>query len=241
MGRSPCAITALYLNTTLTIACLPSSRSCLLGYLTIQPGHTFRFGDGCDDECYVFIVRDPVKRWISRFLMRKRMLETEYARYSEAPWAELLRMFPAPNDLAEALSDEGNIDRKTTAHKVFLDSEIGAQKRLANWFLEPLHESTGKIRDAYLNSIVAVLTTENLNNDFRALTKTLGLPNRVPEIPLERVNAMPESERGWHGTLSTLGNRNAEIMLQDDYVLLDLLHQRGLLANPCTGTDTCEF
>jgi hypothetical protein len=155
--------------------------------------------------------------------------------------AVLLQQFPTPNDLAEALSNESNPERQMVAKRAFLDSEIGAQKRLASWFLKLLFESNPEQQEGLLNSIVAVLTTENLNADFVALTKMLGLPDRVPVKSLERFNTMPESERGMHDHLSEVAKQNAEQLLADDYGLLKLLHDHGVLRKTCTGTDACDF
>lgn len=203
-------------------------------------GHTFRLGDGCEDECYVFVVRDPVKRWISRFLMRKRMLAAEPDRYGKEPWSQELVEFPTPNDLAEALSSS-NEGIQAKAKHIFMQSEIGAQKRLASWYLSMLAYSDEKQRANLLNRIVFVATTTHLNQDFVGLVKALGLPDRVTNHEeLEQHNAMPLTQRN-HVDLSELGAANAEKMLSEDYLLLGVLHDAGLIKQTCTSSSTCEY
>lgn len=203
-------------------------------------GHTFRLGDGCSDECYVFVVRDPVKRWISRFLMRKRMLEKEYSRYSKEPWARELDEFPTPSALAEAVSsDDAAVAAK--AKHIFMHSEIGAQKRLASWYLSKLAYADEKLRANMLNRIAFVATTTNLNKDFSDLVKFLQLPDRIGNHEeLEQHNAMPTAQQS-HAELSEVGAVNAEKLLSEDYKLLGILHDAGLIKQTCTSFATCEY
>jgi hypothetical protein len=200
-------------------------------------GHSFTFGDGCSDDCYVFVVRDPVERWVSRFLMRKRMLEKQHDRYKVEPWADTLAKYPTPSDLAEAISSADPQEAKE-AQQLFLHSEVGAQKRLGGWFLNRLITSSGQELEDHFNSIVAIMTTPDLDADFIELTKTLGLPQRVApkEKQLEKFNTLradckekPDGPGCGEGKLSELAQKNAVGMLEEDYALLKEFHKRGLL------------
>ena len=171
--------------------------------------------------------------------MRQRMLEIEHDRYKDTEWALELKKYPTPNSLAEAISSE-DVAVAEEAKTIFLTSEIGAQKRLAEWFLSKLYESAGEERESYFNRIAAILTTSNLNDEFVQMTKTLQLPDRV--IHQEKSNTMgldcgtggklaadaPGCEKS-EEMLSALAQKNAEALLVNDYALLKEFYDRGLL------------
>ena len=205
-------------------------------------GHLFTLGTGCAEDCYAFFVRDPVRRWVSRFLHRKRQAEQEPERYGITAWGKVLQhIFPTPTSLAEALSSP-NATHQKFAEKMFR-SEIGANKRLGRHYLNMLlHQES---QQSILNRIVYVGGTTSLNEDFASYAKLVGLP--VERLgggskggDLEVHNVKPKSQDSL-AQLSELAKRNAEAALEEDYEVLQILHDAGLITETCKGTDDCNL
>lgn len=196
-------------------------------------GHYFQLGTGCAEDCYVFFVRDPVNRWMSRFVMRQRQFEENPTRYSRV--RDDLAMFPAPNDLAEALSSQ-DAARQAKAKHVFGSSDLGAPKRLASYYLDAL---TAGRKDEMLKRIVFVGSTANLSNDVVAFAEKAKLPARGGG-DFEKLNAMPKSQSGVL-KLSKLGLKNVETILAADYAVLNSLYKAGLIPQECTTHANCDM
>lgn len=205
-------------------------------------GHLFTLGAACTEDCYAFYVRDPVRRWVSRFLHRKRQAEEDVVRYGSTSWGQALKDFPTPTSLAEALSSTNGTHQEVARH--LFQGEIGANKRLGKHYLHRLL-GPAKEREMMLNRIVFVGATTSLNEDFYKYSKLVGLP--VERLGagtqgggLEQHNARPQSQKKL-AELSELGKRNAEAELSEDYKVLQILNAAGLISEPCTGTDDCNM
>ena len=77
-------------------------------------------GDGKENDCYTFFVRDPVDRWVSGFMSRLRLgcpAHCHVVKKKPDQEAELFFKYPTPNDLAEALNTtEGRLANEYSFH-----------------------------------------------------------------------------------------------------------------------------
>jgi hypothetical protein len=200
-------------------------------------GHNFRLGDGCPEDCYTFFVRDPIKRWVSRYLMRIRMAATpRYAGSAYDSWTRFLKAFPTPNLLGEALSSPVPETRDLAAQA--WKSDVGPAKTLAGHFLQALFKDPAE----YMSKIFFVGTTKTLTTDFHTVVEKLGMPAfrlKNETAAPEAQNAMPASQED-DKFMSKLANKNVFERLANDYKVLNMLYAEGLIKQPCTGPDDCD-
>jgi hypothetical protein len=201
-------------------------------------GHNFRLGDGCPEDCYTFFVRDPIQRWVSRYLMRIRMAEMpRYATDSPSnSWTRFLKLFPTPNSLGEALSSLVPETRNLAAQA--WKSEVGPAKTLAGHFLQALYKDPTE----YMSKIFFVGTTKTLTEDFHTVVEKLGMPAfrlKNETAAPEAQNAMPASQED-DKFMSKLATKNVFELLANDYKVLNMLYTEGLIKQPCNGPDDCD-
>jgi hypothetical protein len=218
-----------------------------------QLGHHFGLGEGCTGECYVFFVRDPIKRWVSRFEMRKEMLALQPARYNNTNWAKFLQRFPTPNDLAEGFTD-ADPATVSAARKAFVSSDLGPTGRLAERYLPTLADGVDRARtSASLASIAFIGGISTLQQDFERFCKLVGLPFRSTSS-LKALNSLNYLEEKAHLkpsemhdnikgrlVLSAVSIRNIEKELAHEYRVLNRLHHAGLIVPECTSSSNCNL
>lgn len=198
-----------------------------------RAGHNFVFGNGCVDDCYMFFARDPVGRWLSRFAMRERDFAQDPVRYERV--RDALAAYPTPNHLAEALSSS-DPEKAKHAWKTFHTSDIGVPKKLSEHYLARLSDQR---REQFLKRLVFVGATSSLADDFMAYVVKVGLPLRG-STHFQKLNAMPQ-EQSKELQLSSLGLKNVEKELAQEYTLLNTLHTAGYITPTCTSHATCDL
>jgi hypothetical protein len=127
----------------------------------------------------IFLVRDPIGRFVSGFYSRKRQGRPRY----NVPWSSQERLafgsFQTPNDLAIALSSKDPHTR---------DLAIGAMKAIAH---VKTHYKNWLISADYLlkrkADILFIGRQETLEQDFQILRQILGIP--AASLPTDPVRA----------------------------------------------------
>ena len=211
----------------------PAARSPALAHIYFQ-GHHFTFGAGCVDECYMFFVRDPVDRWLSRFIMRERDFKRNPEQYERV--REVFEKYPTPNHLAEALSS-ADPDVKVHAVHTFHSSDAGVPKKLSKYYLPLLFDE--QTREEYMKRVVFVGATSLLGQDITTFAKKVGLPPRGTDH-FEKLNAMPKEQRK-ELYLSRDGLKNVEKELEQEYEMLNILFVNGLIKHECTHRANCAL
>jgi hypothetical protein len=178
-------------------------------------GHTLTLRDVPLGEKFMFVIRDPLKRFVSAFNGR---LREDRPRY-HYPWREEERVafaiFKTPDDLATALSAR---DRKLRRAAEDAMRGIGHVNTPYSYWFEDEQTFRARLRDLFFIGF-----TERLNDDFESLKRRLGLPSTVQ---------LPQDETGAHRTpatfssqLSEVGRENLERWYARDIALVDLCHE----------------
>lgn len=179
-------------------------------------GHAFALGDGKENDCYTFFVRDPVDRWVSGFMSRLRLgcpAHCHVSHQQKTKEAELFFKYPTPNDLAEALNTtEGRLANEYSFHT----------KRTFQDYL-PIEAVKKAIRE---KKITFVGEMSQFEQELNRLILTLD-PEST-RIPLERAHANPTMLRDFI-KLSPLGRCHLEDFLEKDYQVLEMLYDNGLI------------
>lgn len=178
-------------------------------------GHDFRLGDGPEDACYFFFVRDPIERWVSGWLSRfRRGCPAHCQRWSPAE-SRLYTKWRTPSALAEAMgsSDPVTAAKAQEANNATLHTSYGFAHYLPN--LEQL-----------LPRIVFVGRTEELDSDLPRLCRRLGLPERSLDPVPEHQNP---AELEWMKAISGKANSTLTHFLERDYSILETLHEANLI------------
>lgn len=188
--------------------------------------HGVNLRDIPEGEKVVFIVRDPVRRFVSGFYSRQRQGKPRY----NIPWRpgerKAFETFDTPNHLASALSSWNLSKRK--------------QARLAMKRIQHVKNSYWKWfeNEAYFNSriddIFFVAFQEQLADDFEVLKDMLGCPSSA-SLPSDDVKAHRNP-----GNLDTSLNKksvaNLEKWYRRDYRFMDLSRRvRASLESRKTG------
>jgi hypothetical protein len=150
-------------------------------------------------ESVVFLVRDPVERFVSGFNNRlrkgrpRRVLE--WTRGEQRAFAR----FKTPNALAEALSAED--PAAAVAAAAAMNDIAHTGRRLSFWLDSP----------AYLRQragdVLFVSATHTLDEDFPQLLRTLGLRDTV-RLPTEPFDRYATTAAGLETALSETGRAN---------------------------------
>jgi hypothetical protein len=177
-----------------------------------------------------FFVRDPVERFISGFNSRLRMGRPRY----NNPWspeeAIAFRLFPTPNDLAEALSS-GNADRHASAVRA-MHGIIHVRSSLASFLVsvEFLNEMADRI--CFIGDM------RNFDADLAVLRTMFGIDPRVPTPTDPRNTHRMPAQMSRH--LSDLGLNNIRQWYAADFPIYEhclnmretLLRASSLQATP---------
>jgi Rad3-related DNA helicase len=150
-------------------------------------------------DSVVFLVRDPVDRFVSGFNNRlrkgrpRRLLEWTRAE------AHAFARFKTPNALAEALSaDDAAVSAAASAA---MNDILHTGRRLSFWLDSP----------AYLRQragdVLFVSATHTLDEDFPQLLRVLGLRDTV-QLPTEPFDRYATTAPGLATTLSETGRAN---------------------------------
>lgn len=122
-------------------------------------------------EKFFFVVRDPVRRYVSGFNSRL----NQGAPAHEVPWNKeeerVFRDFRTPNELAMALTDKDPPRRKLALHAMKTISHV--RSSYWDWFID---EQTLKSR---ADDVLMVLRQNDLHQDFQRLIERLELPSGI--------------------------------------------------------------
>ncbi len=169
-------------------------------------GHDFTLEQVAPDERFFFAIRDPVKRFVSAFYSRRR----GGAPPSRAPWSRAeeaaFARFTTANDLAEQLDSE-------PAARAAMNEIVHIRSHYSAWFGSP--EQLLARRD----SLLAVLRTEHLDDDFARLLDRLGLTGRATLPDDHRAHPGPA---GVDRSLSDRAVVNLRDWYADDAAFLDV-------------------
>jgi hypothetical protein len=159
----------------------------------------------------MFVLRDPVDRFVSGFYSRKRQGMPRY--YN--PWSEGEReafsRFETPDELARALSADDGTRRREAAKAMHNIRHVNVMYR--DWL-----GSVESLRSRW-TQIFWVGWQPTLGFDFAALIDKIGLSNEV-ELPKDEVNAHRTPHDGAKN-LCDEAVRNLEKWYEDDYSFIE--------------------
>jgi hypothetical protein len=181
-----------------------------------------------EGEKVFFAVRDPVSRFVSGFNSRLRQGQPKFF----IPWSPeekiAFERFKAPNELAEALSDEG---RRAQAEEAM--SAIGhVRASYWRWF------RSEEYFHARLDDIMLIAFQERLSADFDILHGKLALPESVG-LSKDKVRSHRTPE-GLDKRLSEVGEANLRRWYERDFAFVELC-RRVVAENPRLTDPAPEF
>jgi len=165
--------------------------------LHIQPV-TFR-----PNKKYIILIRNPIQRFISAFNWRCKLVLHEKSQLNRFVGEKhFLEKYQNANQLAESLFTPNGFTKDQYIHHIYED---------INYYLENF------LKNCNPQNILAVLTTETLDDDIKKIWNTSG---QIPQL-----NKNKESTY-----LSELSYQNLKQFLKKDYECIDKLYEMGLLS-----------
>jgi hypothetical protein len=171
--------------------------------------HAVRLSDVPVGESVLFMLRDPVDRFVSGFNSRRRrgrpLNNFEWTQDEAAAFTA----FPTANDLAEALSAE---DSRSAAAVAAMRGIYHVKSSYADWLVDFDYLSSRR------DDISWVGLTSRLADDFERLKQILGLPIEcvLPADPVASHRRLDTDET----CLSPVGIKNIEQWYAADYPFL---------------------
>jgi len=190
--------------------CASSSR-----YELLFRGHEVTLADVPKGEQYMFLIRDPLSRFVSAFNGR---LREDRPRY-HYPWREEERIafarFKTPDELAVALSSDDDEERQAAERAMRGIGHVNTPYTV--WFPD---ESAFRAR---LGDLFFIGLQDRLDDDFELLKTKLGLP---PETLLPRDETTAhKSPSGSQTQLSDAGRANLERWYAGDVAFVQLCRE----------------
>jgi len=190
-------------------------------YQLLFRGHDVTLADLPRGERFMFLIRDPLTRFVSAFNGR---LREDRPRY-HYPWRDEERVafaiFKTPDQLAVALSSSDAEEREAAEQAMRGIGHVNTPYTV--WFAD---ESA--LRDR-LPDIFFIGLQERLNEDFELLKGKLGLPREV-RLPGDETVAH-KTPPGFEDRLSERGRLNLERWYERDLRLVRLCHELAPLVN----------
>ncbi len=170
----------------------------------------------------VFVLRDPVGRYVSGFMSRLRQGKPRH----DSPWSKkeriAFRRFDTPDKLAVALSSDDAAERRAAVAAMHDIRHV--RTTFAVWLGSPalLRKRRGQI--------LLVGWQETLSDDFERLRALIGLPDRcrLPADPRSANRAPDDTPTD----LSETGSANIRAWYRSDYEIIDVLEELGLTERP---------
>jgi Sulfotransferase family len=185
-------------GTALGASLLEHRDSCR--YRLVFGGHTLTLRDVPVGEKFMFVVRDPLSRFVSAFNGR---LREDRPRY-HYPWREeekiAFAIFKTPDQLATALSSDDPERRKQAEEGMQGIGHVNTPYRY--WFRD---DKTFRRR---LADVFFIGFTERLDDDFAVLKQMLGLPDDA-RLPRDELVAH-RTPSGYENQLSDVARKNLE-------------------------------
>lgn len=198
-------------------------------YQEVAPGtrilthaHNIDLGRIPPRDDVVFVLRDPVRRYVSGFTSRLRQGKPRH----DSPWNAAERRaferFPTPDALAVALSSDDPGERR--AAQAAMRDIRHVRTFLSDWLV------SSKLIRRRRGQILLVGWQETLAADFERLRALIGLPDRC-QLPTDSrdANRSPDDAPM---ELSETGKANIEAWYAGDYALIDTLVAMGLTQRP---------
>jgi hypothetical protein len=181
----------------------------------ISRGHTGTLRDVPRGEKIVFVVRDPVSRFVSAFNGR---LREDRPRY-HYPWREEERIafgiFKTPDELARALSSDDAEEQRQAEEAM---GGIGHLNTPYSYWLGDEQRLLSRLPDLFFIGL-----QERLNQDFELLKRKLDLPPEahLPSDETAAHRSPPELDRH----LSEVARANLERWYADDIAMVRLCRE----------------
>jgi Sulfotransferase family len=184
-------------------------------YRLVFGGHTLTLRDVPSGEKFMFVIRDPLKRYVSAFNGR---LREDRPRY-HYPWRDEERaafaIFKTPDQLATALSSS-DADERQQAEAAMRG--IGHVNTPYSYWFEDEETFQSRLADLFFIGF-----TERLNDDFELLKQKLGLPAEL-RLPQEETVAH-RTPAGFSTQLSDVGRANLERWYARDIAFVQLCRE----------------
>ena len=190
-------------------------------YQLVFGGHTATLADIPAGEKFMFVVRDPISRFVSAFNGR---LREDRPRY-HYPWREEERIafaiFKTPDQLATALSSEDEVERAQAEQAMHGIGHVNTPYTF--WFGD---EAAFRAR---LADLFFVGFTERLDEDFELLKRKLGLPPEA-RLPADETVAH-KTPAGFADELGEVARANLERWYERDLAFVDLCRELAPVVN----------
>jgi len=184
-------------------------------YRLLPHGHDVTLAHVPVGEPFMFIVRDPISRFVSGFNGR---LREDRPRY-HYPWKEEERIafgiFSTPDQLATALSSADDAKRRQAEAAMRGIGHINTSYWY--WFVDE-----GTLR-ARADDLFFIAFQDRLGQDFELLKRKLGLPADA-RLPADGT-AAHRTPAGFDGHLSDVARTNLERWYADDFAFVELCHE----------------
>jgi hypothetical protein len=184
-------------------------------YRLLFRGHEVTLADVPVGEKFMFLIRDPLSRFVSAFNGR---LREDRPRY-HYPWRDEERVafaiFKTPDSLATALSSDDADERRAAEHAMHGIGHVNTPYTV--WF-----EDASTLR-ARIDDVFFIGFQERLDADFAALKGKLGLP-RQAQLPHDD-EAAHRTPEGYDRSLSPVGRANLERWYARDVELVELCRE----------------
>ena len=184
-------------------------------------GHDVTLGDLPEGERFLFVVRDPISRFVSAFNSRMRCGRPRYY----YPWTEGERAayarFQKADELAAALSASDEQRRRDAEEAMRSIGHLNTSYWY--WFKD---ETTFRAR---LEDVFFIGFQEHLNDDFEVLKRKLALPSET-HLPTDDIAAY-RAAGDVDVTLGDLGRTNLEHWYRGDRRFVQLCRELAPLTN----------
>jgi hypothetical protein len=184
-------------------------------YQLLFRGHEVTLADVPHDEPFMFLIRDPLSRFVSAFNGR---LREDRPRY-HYPWRDEERvafaLFKTPDELAVALSSD-DAERRTQAEEAM--HGIGhVNTPYTFWFRD---DATFRKR---LGDVFFIGLQDRLDEGFELLKRKLDLPDEA-RLPRDETVAH-KTPAGFESQLSNVGRANLEFWYAWDIAFVGLCRE----------------
>jgi len=190
-------------------------------YKLLFPGHAVRLCDIPRGEKVVFVLRDPLTRFVSAFNGR---LREDRPRY-HYPWSDgervAFKRFKSPDDLATALSATDEQERAAAIDAMGSIGHINTPYSF--WF------GTDRSFRRRLGDVFFIAFQDRLTDDFEALKAKIGLPLEA-SLPSDEI-AAHRTPTGFSRALSETGRGNLERWYEPDLQFVALCRELAPTVN----------
>jgi hypothetical protein len=184
-------------------------------YQLLFRGHDVRLADVPMGERFMFLIRDPLTRFVSAFNGR---LREDRPRY-HYPWRKeeevAFAIFKTPDQLATALSSGDDAEREQAEQAMHGIGHVNTP--YSSWFGDTAHFRT-RLADVFFIGL-----QEQLDDDFGLLRRKLGLPPEA-RLPTDETVAH-RTPAGFASELSDVARSNLERWYELDIALFQLCRE----------------